>query len=109
MDDLVMHYSFRMKNGGGQFLHFNSEGKFLGVGYGKGIENSKDPSSDPEWRHPWIRLLYKVEGHFYINNKWYIDIEWSDLDESTCNLYERMLESMSIVEVCDHINSLHQM
>lgn len=100
MDDLEIRYIFR----GDGILHFNGDGKFLGTQSISG--NELGVFVDASIIDPYFLRWYRIDGHFCINQNFYIDIEWSDLDESTCNMYESMLESMSIVELCDYVNTL---
>jgi hypothetical protein len=101
MDDLEIRYSFKSVD---DLLHFNGDGKFLGTQSTAGNELGGfiDASIIPDFYLAW----YRIDGYFHINDHFYIDIEYTDLDEKTCNMYEYMLESMSIVELCDYVNTL---
>jgi hypothetical protein len=96
MDDLAVKYTFKSRD---KLLHFNSNGKYVG-------SKSLVFSDDQHWM---MRFVYKINNHFYINEDWFIDIEWADLPESTCIMYETMLESMSTVELCDYVNTLGEL
>ena len=101
MDDLGIRYSFKS---GGHLLHFNCDGKFLGTQSTAGNELGGfiDVSIIPDFYLAW----YRIDGYFIIKENLYIDIEWTDLPEATCIMYETMLESMPIVELCYCVNTL---
>jgi hypothetical protein len=99
MDDLTAKYTFKSRD---KLLHFNSNGKYVG--------SKSLVSFNGDDHHHWMmRFVYKINNHFYINENWFIDIEWTDLPEATCIMYETMLESMSIVELCYYVNTLGEL
>ena len=101
MDDLEIRYSFKSVD---DLLHFNGDGKFLGTQSTAGNELGGfiDASIIPDFYLAW----YRIDGYFRINDHSYIDIEWSDLTKAACIMYETMLESMSIIELCYYVNTL---